>query len=46
MPGFLYALLDVQKAYDSVEELFKTNFAPLSMEITDLIVKQGISNYE
>jgi hypothetical protein len=46
VPGFLYAVLELQKAYDKAEELFRTNFSPLSMELTELIVNKGISNYE
>ena len=31
VPGFLYAVLELQKTYDKAEELFRTNLAPLSV---------------
>ena len=44
--GFLYAVLELQKAYDKTEELFRTKFAPLSVELTHMIIKDGIAMYE
>ena len=46
VPGFLYAVLELQKAYDSAEELFRTNFSPMSMELTEMIIDKGVSSYE
>lgn len=46
VPGFLYAVLELQKAYDSAEELFKTNFSPMAMELTEMIIDKGVSSYE
>jgi lantibiotic modifying enzyme len=46
VPGFLYAIVELQKSYDKGEELFRTNFASIAVELTHSIIKEGISKYE
>lgn len=47
VPGFLYCFLELQSAYDNLEEeLFRTKFAPISMQITRDIIHQGVATYE
>ena len=46
VPGFLYAILELQKAYDNAEELFQTKFSGIAVEFTHMIIKEGIAAYE
>jgi len=44
--GFLYAILEIQKNYDKEVEYFRTNFSAIAIDLTNLILKHGIHNYE
>lgn len=41
----MYAIVELQKCYDAREELFKTNFAPIAVQLTHMILNEGIKNY-
>ena len=46
VPGFLYAIIELQKHYDKAQDVFRTNFTDIAKELTHMIIEKGIENYQ